>query len=170
MSGFAFPFTGLPPFAEMHAHIRVCPVPGNDFSYARVHYLERHSHIVGYHNIWECISNYCGTPGYGNASPDIGLPQYMRMHAHVLRSPTREFVPRYWGTPVYGSAFPDIGDPSNRRCIPTYTILGHPQSWNVLGCPIIWECICSCVGAPRHMGMHSHTLGYPNVWEYAPRY
>ena len=52
----------------------------------------------------------------------------------------------YGGTPVVGNAFP-------------YTINGNAFTFTG---------VLPYTGVPHHMGMHSHVLGHPNIWECIP--
>jgi hypothetical protein len=104
--------------------------------------------------------------------PPNHLHHNLGMHPHIERYPSIwERFPTYWGTPIYGggripiySATPVYGYASPCTQVPQRMGM-HPQ---ILGYPIIWECISVYWGTPAY-GMHIRILGYPSVWD-ASRY
>ena len=99
----------------------------------------------------------------GNASPCTGVPEYIRMYAHMVGYPSKwECIPIRWDTHTCGNEFPYTAE-SDYMGMPPHVL------------EYTWECIPVYRDAPVHghafpyawvfqyMGTHGHMLRYPNM-------
>ena len=98
-------------------------------------------------------------------------PTYFSLHPEHSVSLNH---PLHWRSPRTFDihALMDLGYPIYET---TFPCLGYPNMWGLHSCiltgaPQHIRVHSKNTGAPQFMGMHSHLLRYPNMWEYIPMY